>query len=248
MGSAREAFDRHAAVYDRVFSSQDVRSEVWEIADRVLLPGMHVLDLGCGTGDDAIHFAGRGLHVTAIDVSAEMISRLRGKQIDAIASEVADMRTYRPASPLDGVFSNFGALNCVEDLDWILSLPVVPGGHLVLTFMGSVYPLECAVSLLKGQPRLAFRRLRPSTDAVVEGVRFPVYYYRLEALKRTLASKFELVRVRGMRSVKPAPQLEHLRRYSFIRMLEPVDRFLCSWRPTAQYADHYVTVWRCRET
>src|SRR5262249_54990497 len=158
------------------------------------LPGMHVLDLGCGTGDDAIHFAERGLHVTAIDVSTEMISRLRRKQIDAIDSEVADMRAYRVASPLDGVFSNFGALNCVGDLDWILGLPVVPGGHLVLTFMGSIYPLECAVSLFKGQPRLAFRRLKPSTEAVVEGVRFPVYYYRLEALKRTLASKFELIR------------------------------------------------------
>src|SRR6185369_13609844 len=124
-------FDRHAAAYDRVFPTEDIRSEVWDVADRVLLPRAHVLDLGCGTGDDSIHFAERGLNVTAIDVSPEMISALRRKQNGAIQSQVADMRAYRPTMPLDGVFSNFGAMNCVADLDWILGLPVIRGGHLV---------------------------------------------------------------------------------------------------------------------
>jgi len=248
VGSAREAFDRHAAAYDRVFPTEDIRSEVWDVADRVLLPRAHVLDLGCGTGDDAIHFAERGLDVTAIDISPEMISALRRKQNGAIQSQVADMRAYRPTMPLDGVFSNFGAMNCVADLDWLLKLPIVPGGHVVLTLMGRLYPLECAVSLLKGQPRLAFRRFKQSSEAVVEGVRFTVHYHPLASLQKALASKFDLLTVKGLRCLMPAPHLEHLRRYSLIRILEPADRFLCSWRPTAQYADHFVTVWRCRET
>ena len=87
MASAREAFDRHAALYDRAFAGGDIRSEIWDLADRVFAPGMNLLDLGCGTGDDSIHFAQRGLNVTAIDISAEMISQLQRKQSGAIHSE-----------------------------------------------------------------------------------------------------------------------------------------------------------------
>ena len=248
MTSVREAFDRHAAVYDRIFSSTEIRSEVWEIADRLFLPGMDMLDLGCGTGDDAIHFAQRGVNVTAIDISPKMMSQLERKASDTVRFCTADMRAYCPTSGLDGAFSNFSALNCVPELDWILRLPLVPGSHLVLTMMGRLYPLECAVSLLKGRPAIAFRRLWRSGEAVVEGVRFNVYYHGLRSMKKALGLRFDLISVKGLRSLMPAPHLEHLRKYSAIRRLEPFDRWLCSHRATAVCSDHFVTVWRCRET
>src|SRR5437762_14179101 len=87
--SVRQAFDRHAPVYDRVFLSREMRSEVWEMADRLCLPGMRLLDLGCGTGDDAIHFAQRGLNVTAVDISSQMISQLKAKAGGTIRSEIS---------------------------------------------------------------------------------------------------------------------------------------------------------------
>src|SRR5437867_9655268 len=180
MSSIRQAFDRHAGIYDQAFSSANIRSEVWQIADEVFLPGMHVLDLGCGTGEDALHFAERGVHITAVDVSPEMIFQTKRKAGEMIHCEVADMRTCSCAnSKWDGVFSNFGALNCVPQLDWIGRLGFVPGAHLVLTVMGRLYPLETAISLLKGKPRTAFRRLGNPSEGIVEGVRFNVYYHSL---------------------------------------------------------------------
>jgi ubiquinone/menaquinone biosynthesis C-methylase UbiE len=249
VSSVRQAFDRHASVYDQVFSNTQIRSEVWDLADRLFSPGMHLLDLGCGTGQDAIHFAHRGLKVTAIDISPGMIAQLRRKACNAIYCEEGDMRNYAPdAIRFDGVFSNFGALNCVPDLEWLRQIRLTPGSHLVLTTMGRFYPLESAVFLLKGKPRLAFRRFGRSCEAVVEGVRFNVYYHRLRSVQRALGFRFELRDVRGLRSLLPAPGFEHLARFGALKFLEPVDRWLCSHRLTAACADHFVSVWRYRET
>jgi SAM-dependent methyltransferase len=244
----QEAFDRHSANYDVVFAATDVRREVWACADMLFPAGSNVLDIGCGTGEDALHFAGRGIKVTAIDLSPGMIAQTQRKAGGLITCEAADMTTYNPGFPLDGVFSNFGALNCVPALDWLTALPVRSGGYLVLTMMGRLYPLEFAVSLLKGQPRQACRRMRRSSEAVVEGIRFGVYYHTLRELKRALTPQFELIRVKGLRSLLPSPQLAHLRNFPGFRLLEPLDHFLCSSGATAQYSDHYVTVWRRCET
>ena len=74
--SLREAFDRHAVTYDETFSSLEgtraIRQEIWQIADDLFPSGSSLLDLGCGTGDDAIHFAQRGIAVTAIDIAPAM--------------------------------------------------------------------------------------------------------------------------------------------------------------------------------
>lgn len=249
VNSVRQAFDRHASVYDQVFSDTQIRAEVWHIADRLFSRGMHLLDLGCGTGQDAIHFAQRGINVTAVDISAEMIAQLRQKAGESIQCKQADMRTYIPETiRFDGIFSNFGALNCVPDLEWLRQIRLAAGSYVVLTTMGRFYPLESAVFLLKGKPRLAFRRLARSCEAVVEGIRFNVYYHRLQSIQRALGPGFELRDVRGLRSLLPAPGFEHLERFEVLRFLKPVDHWLCSHRRMAVCADHFVSVWRCRET
>jgi SAM-dependent methyltransferase len=249
VSTVRQAFDLHASVYDQTFSGLPIRSEIWKIADSCFPSGSRLLDLGCGTGDDAIHFSERGLNVTAVDVSPQMIAELKRKAGDSIHSEVADMRAYVAAmapGAFQGVFSNFGALNCVSDLDWLGRIRLSPGAHLVLTAMGRFYPLESALFLMKGQPGRAFRRFGRRCEAAVEGVRFDVYYHGLQAMRRALGRNFELKQVRGFCSLVPAPGLEHLQRYVGLRWLEPLDRWLCSRRPTAAWADHFVSVWRCR--
>jgi SAM-dependent methyltransferase len=257
--TVREAFDRHSGAYDEVFSNQkpaqEIRSAVWAVADTVLPAGSRIIDAGCGTGEDAIHFAQNGCHVTAIDISTGMISKVKMKVSESslagrIDCHVGDIENFIPGAPsYDGIFSNFGALNCVSDLAWLRTASkrsLKPGGHLVLVTMGRFYPLEFAVSMLKGQPARAFRRFRRRAEAVVEGVRIPVFYHSARAIGRALGSAFELEKIEGLRSLLPVPGLQHLERFGFVKWMRPIDRRICRFRLTASWADHFISVWRYR--
>ena len=71
--------------------------------------GVHtVLELGCGTGNDAARLADEGYSVTAIDVSAEAISQAQAKWGSRATFLVADMtqRLPFPDGSFDAVMSN----------------------------------------------------------------------------------------------------------------------------------------------
>jgi len=72
-----------AAVFDAVAESYDIeftetrlarllRARVWRYLS--FAPGSRVLELGCGTGEDALWLAHRGVSVLATDVSREMLA------------------------------------------------------------------------------------------------------------------------------------------------------------------------------
>ena len=76
-----------------------------------------VLELGCGTGNDAARLARGGYSVTAIDVSAEAIAQARARFGSSVRFLVADMtgRLPFPDGSFDAVMSNV-ALHMFPDL------------------------------------------------------------------------------------------------------------------------------------
>jgi SAM-dependent methyltransferase len=67
-----------------------------------------ILELGCGTGNDAARLAGEGYSVTAIDLSGEAIGQARAKFGPVARFMVADMtrRLPFPDGGFDAVMSN----------------------------------------------------------------------------------------------------------------------------------------------
>src|SRR5690349_4876523 len=62
-----------------------------------------VIDVGCGPGRDAIHFANRGLHVVGIDASPNMARHAHNEGVSAV---IGDMRTVPIAiRSVDGIWS-----------------------------------------------------------------------------------------------------------------------------------------------
>src|SRR5690606_1446995 len=119
------AFDALAPTYDADFGAGDIggrlRRAVWRRVDAAFPRDCRVLDLGCGTGEDAVHLAGGGRRVVAIDASPAMVAQARAKAIARGVADRVDVRELpierlddlaEPA-PFDAVLSNFGALNCV---------------------------------------------------------------------------------------------------------------------------------------
>jgi SAM-dependent methyltransferase len=67
-----------------------------------------VLELGCGTGNDAARLAGEGYSVTAVDLSAEAIGRARARFGPGVSFLIADMAVPLPFpdGSFDAVMSN----------------------------------------------------------------------------------------------------------------------------------------------
>jgi len=118
------AFDDLAPDYDASFTSTPLgsvlRTLVWSRLDRALAGARYVLEIGCGTGEDAIRLAGRGVRVLAIDASPAMVriatekARSQGcsDRIEFRCLPMEDLDSLRAAERFDGTLSNFGALNC----------------------------------------------------------------------------------------------------------------------------------------
>lgn len=218
-------FDAIAARYDETFTTSQIgqaqRSSVWKELERAFRPGDRVLDIGCGTGVDACFLAERGVQVVACDSSPQMIAvathRLKKSgqaslvQPRMLAAE--EIGTLRGATVFDGAFSNFGALNCVHDLDTVarsLAGLLRPGAKVLLCWMGPCCLWEIVSYLARAEPEKAFRRFRREgvTAQFASGAPLRIHYPSVRSIARTFAPEFRLISCKGIGIFVPPSYLE----------------------------------------
>lgn len=234
--STAALFERLALRYDELWTETPVgraqRNAVWRVVDRLFGDGDRVLDIGCGTGEDAAHLAARGVRVDAIDASPAMVARARDR---GIAAEVGQVENLRPIGnrPYDGVLSDFGVLNCVEDLAAVaraLGMMVRPGGPVAICTMGRFCAWESLYYSARLHFKKAFRRLPGSAGEI----RYPT----VRQLRAAFAPQFELLYWRGIGMLVPPSYVKLPAR--IVNLLARLDRlpFLRSC------ADHRLLVFK----
>jgi ubiquinone/menaquinone biosynthesis C-methylase UbiE len=220
-------FDAVAERYDESFTESRIgqaqRASVWAELKKAFAPGDRVLEIGCGTGVDACFLGSRGVRVVACDSSPRMLAVTSRRVRETGNSELVrphlaaaeEIGELREEGAFDGAFSNFGALNCVDDLRRLasdLSQVLHPGVSVLLCLMGPCCLWEIVWYLAHGNPRKAFRRFhREGVDArLADGAVVHVFYPSVRSLTRTFAPEFRLKSVKGIGVSVPPSYLEPL--------------------------------------
>lgn len=220
-------FDHIASTYDSLYAHSPVgllqRKRVWKYIENILpeLSGFEMLELNCGTGEDALLFEEGGLNIVATDITEETlkVTQKKAEQFsmqNKISSHFLDLDTFNEAlfdKKFDLIFSNFGGINSISPNSLKLlfeKLPSMlnPGGR----FIGVVMPKFCAWEtiffMLRFQFGKAFRRLAtPEPAADTSGANGRMWYYHPSQLTTWSKSRFKLVSLRPVGLALPPAYL-----------------------------------------
>ncbi len=252
---AASAFDCIATSYDDLFTRSVIgraqRNQVWQRLSNAFQPGERILELNCGTGEDARFLAQRGITVVACDASAVMIevAAARGR-LEAGTAEIEyrqlaneDLSALRGRGRFDGAFSNFSGLNCLADLQPVarnLASLLRPGGRLVICLWSRVCVAEVIWFLLQGQFNKAFRRLSGKATARVGDLRIEVSYPTVRKVRQVFSPWFRLKSRAAIGLFVPPSYVETWvsgRAKTFVR-LEKLDRLFSAWPVFRDAGDH----------
>ena len=253
-------FDIIAEKYDASFSESltgkeqrnQSRKHLWRFLSGK--KNLQVLEINCGTGEDAFWLASLGHTVTATDQSAEMIRMAENKSRDHLQNNFPrfiqcsfeELANTFPEKQYDLIFSNFAGLNCVEpgklaDLKTGIQSLLKENGRLAVVLFGKYTVWETFYYLLKADFRKAFRRWSHKEKSVLLAgdVYQPVYYYSPSRFTKLLRPmKRELKKPVGV--AVPPSYLEQAmqKRTGLFRFLTNLDRRLCRFSVMSSIADH----------
>lgn len=260
----QDAFDSVAADYDGPRGNndqiQDMRNEMWQSLDAAFPTRSRLIDLGCGTGLDAIRMAKLGHLVTAVDWSPLMVLRTGDRavreqvadRVRAISLGAHELQRLDGAGQFDGAYSNLGPLNCVPDLSEVsreCARLLKPGGTLVFTVIGRICPWEIAHYLRQGQwARATVRFARQPVPVTMNKHTIWTRYYRPRNFYRAFKPDFSLERSRGLCAFSPPPYLtwvrdKHPRLHAWLWSL---DQHLSALPLIRAMGDHFLIVMKKR--
>ncbi len=273
------AFDQVAADYDGTFTSTMLglmlRERVWQHLDEQFRSDHRLLDLACGTGEDALWLAQKGIHVTAVDSSSEMVRLatikanafehsgeilIRQSSLDNVIDQPwsatgpntgSSNADSRDDGHFDGVISNFGGLNVIDrwhELARALALLIRTGGKVVLVPMGTVCPWEIGWYLVHGKPKTAFRRFGQRPLAKLGDSVIPVYYPSSSRLKRDFQPWFTPVSTESLGLLLPPSYLTPMvaRWPRLSDLLNTIEKKIGSL--SLGWGDHYILILERNQT
>jgi len=238
---AGRAFDGIADSYDEIFTRTLVgraqREVVWQALRSAFHPGDRILELNCGTGEDAFFLARGGISVVACDASARMVDISRRRQrSESVAGarivfeqlQTENLSNLQSSTKFDGVLSNFAGLNCVQDLESVareLARLTRTGARMLLCVSTRFCVWETLWFALRANLRKAFRRVRGSSVAHVSGQRVQVWYPTIRSTVQSFSPAFRLRSIRAVGLTVPptyvqAKPINNPATISFLRRLD----------------------------
>lgn len=244
------AFDSAAEEYDFTIGRNYINTWIRKRSIRELLrfakPTDIALEVGCGTGAEAIEIAEYVAKIIATDVSDKMIEILSKKvqargltnriiPLQVRAADISKAGDLTDGRKVDLAYSFNGALNCepeLEDFVRELSSIIVEGGYFVCSIRNSF----CLSEALSHAVVLQFDKMTPRKNqpvmVSVGGMDIPAFYYQPATFADFFSTNFKLRKLIGLPTLLPPAYLsDYYVKFknvaSFLERLEGVlsDRF-----------------------
>jgi len=174
-------------------------------------PKSHLIELGCGTGEDAVALAADGHYIFGIDLSGQMVQAAARRVADAgmndrvvvVRGKFTDLESllaYSPWKDFDGAYASFSLFTEDELSPVVLALhKVLPPGGIFACTLGNRLPLaEAASYAIRLQPRHALQRLVQPRAHEVYGRWFRIREYFPAETKRAFSGYFRLRELVGL--------------------------------------------------
>jgi SAM-dependent methyltransferase len=188
------SFDHIAHNYDDEFTSSLIGKAQRHLVFNGLFEcfpsfqNLNILEINCGTGQDALKFGELGANVLATDISTKMVGIANQKtaHLPKVTCEVLDITlldSFKPERKFDLIFSNFGGLNCLDSNELARYLAVAQNklttnGKLIMVIMPNFCLWESLYFTAKLQISKAFRRgSKSGVLANVDGNNVLTFYY-----------------------------------------------------------------------
>jgi ubiquinone/menaquinone biosynthesis C-methylase UbiE len=252
-------FDSVAAKYDETFANTEIgklqRARVWDyLISSLPNKQLNILELNCGTGEDAIWFASKGHKVLATDISEKMVELacLKVKKFnlsDKIIVEQLDINEISKKTfmnKFDLVFSNFGGLNCLSGVELTLLSNktkdlLKPTGKFIAVVMPDFCMIESIYFLLKFRMKGIFRR-KKIQQVKIDDVVIDTYYYDPNKFYEFFNDGFLINKVIGIGMFIPPSYLNNFfkSKVGSLKLLDRLENIFGNNSFSASISDHYL--------
>jgi len=250
-----ESFNNYAKNYDDHFTFSLIGKAQREIVQNYLRSitdkERSILEINCGTGEDAVLLSREFKKVTCTDISEEMIKvcREKTKELKNCRSLVSSIQELDKniSEKYDIVFSDFGGINCLNKSDLKIFAVntenlISNEGELIFVIMGRKCLWERMYFLWKSDRYKAYRRSdkQPILTNVGEA-EFSTYYYSPEEI-RNIFSNFNIINKKAVGFFIPPSYLNPFfeKHRTFFSILRTLDKAVRGISYLSDYSDHYL--------
>lgn len=249
------SFDTYSNVYDEDFTFSPIgkmqRTRVHYFLKKHLANSKNVLEINCGTGEDAYWLSQQGLSVDASDISEGMIAVCKEKNIPKVNFSVCDSReifSQYGGKKFDLLFSNFGGLNCLNptEINQFLANSTKllrPNGIVAAVIMGRKCFWERFYFRRKKDNRLNRRMSKKGVETTINDQQFLTHYYSPEEFFHSGKEVFTLIKCKPIGLFVPPSYFnsKFKNKKTLLNILFTLEK-LSPFSFLANRADHYLII------
>ncbi len=225
--SVQAAFDSASEEYDYTISHNYINSWIRKRSvnelHRITRTSDVLLEIGCGTGSEAIQISKQVKGIVATDISEKMLDLLKRKvharRLDrkiiaakARASEISGVKDLLPEGRVRVAYSFNGALNCEPDIESVpgqLSRVVEDDGYFLCSIRNTLcLPEALSHSLVLQFDKMSTRKDQP-TMVSVGGMDIPSFYYSPARFAQLFRPHFRVRKMIGLPAFLPPAYLSN---------------------------------------